>query len=320
MPIQNVGTLLENLVVTEAASCLFTRCARSGETFEFVNSFAMPPLSPWSANAQNAGFDELTLDKLCESNDAIASTAGLYPRLLRRILKRNRDQGPNAALLVLGAWGEQECASPRLWLNDLRNGRYGNAIEPLAQIARTAETAGLVEAVRIGNLRISVCDTPYPEAVTELARFVTEVTVPRVRLAFLDPMRYRIDDRRGPETSSQDHRTWLRTISNHGPTVALHFTGNSHHPTLRRELATLFDDALSEGFLARCAFRRQHYAMFVAVHDQDHPKATLLLATLESHVQAAWKRWCAAFTTLHDHTLRVDFGDSTQLNIEADQY
>ena len=61
MPIQNVGTLLENLVVVEAASHLLTRCADTGATLEFVNAFAMPPLSEWRPNAQNAGFNDRVL-------------------------------------------------------------------------------------------------------------------------------------------------------------------------------------------------------------------------------------------------------------------
>jgi len=52
MPIQNVGTLLENLVVTEATLALLPLCNELAP-FEFLNSFAMPPCTPWVPHSQN---------------------------------------------------------------------------------------------------------------------------------------------------------------------------------------------------------------------------------------------------------------------------
>jgi hypothetical protein len=60
MPIRNVGTLLENLVVTEAGLALLRKCCHDRAPFDFVNSFAMPPCSPWRPNRQDSGFDAAT--------------------------------------------------------------------------------------------------------------------------------------------------------------------------------------------------------------------------------------------------------------------
>ena len=306
MPIQNVGTLLENLVVVEAASHLLTRCADTGATLEFVNAFAMPPLSEWRPNAQNAGFNDRVLDRVLAASDATTYQAGVYPYLLSRVLTYNRQLGPNAALLVLGAWRQHKCVALRLWLNDLRNGHYGDAVDPLNNLAEVATTVGLVESSQCPSIGASVCEEPYPESLTALSRFVAESKAPGVRLCFLDPLRYRIRDRQGPETSSDDHRAWLRTVAFDGLTVALHFTGNSDHPTFREELSSLYSDASAQGYVGSRVFRRQHYAVFVAVRDPNEADGVHLAAALESRICRAWQQWCAVFTDLHNDQLRVE--------------
>ncbi len=305
MPIQNVGTLLENLMVTEAAFHLFTRCADSGETLEFVNAFAMPPLSEWRPNAQNAGFNDVVFDKLLGGSDAAIRDAGAYPQLLRRVLTYDRRRGPNAALLVLGAWGQQNCAAPRLWLNDIRDGRYGDAVAPLTDITGDVAAAGLVESSRLGSIAISVCEEPYPDSLHGLSSFIAQSKTPRARLAFLDPMRYRIRNRRGPETSSNDHRDWLRTIAFDGLSIALHFTGNNDHRTRNEEVASLLADALAEGYAGSRVFTRQHYAVLVAVRDVDDAAAAEVAAVLESRICRAWQQWFAAFTDVRNNRLGV---------------
>ncbi|MGB6175518.1 MAG: hypothetical protein WBF43_04075, partial [Methylocella sp.] len=64
MPIRNVGTLLENLVVTEAGLALLRKCCHDRTPFDFVNSFAMPPCSPWRPHHHDGGFDAATLERV----------------------------------------------------------------------------------------------------------------------------------------------------------------------------------------------------------------------------------------------------------------
>ena len=52
MPIRNMGTLLENLVLLEAFRLLSASSPSS--PLEFANSFAMPPLAPWIDHSHDA--------------------------------------------------------------------------------------------------------------------------------------------------------------------------------------------------------------------------------------------------------------------------
>jgi len=136
MPIQNVGTLLENLVVTEATLALLPFCHEKAP-FEFLNSFAMPPYTPWVPHSQNAGFDPVTLVRVRAAKDSELPSDIGYPELLRANLLSNNDLGPNAALLVAGA-ALQSRIPCRMWLNDIRNGHYGDAIPELERIYEIA--------------------------------------------------------------------------------------------------------------------------------------------------------------------------------------
>ncbi len=238
MPIQNVGTLLENLVVTEASTALLSFCDRMAP-FEFVNAFAMPPLSPWRPHAQNVGFDPDTLNEVRSECGSLGGAGEAYPALLRASLNQHPSLGPNAALLVAAA-----CLNAgvpcRMWLNDIRDGHYGDALPELEKLATLAAALCGMKRDAVSDLSVHVSDVDYPDSILELAKVLRTWQPPGgCRLGFLDPMRYRVQGRHGPETSSEDHRRRLRQIAFDGLTCAVHFTGHSDHPSLERELRSL---------------------------------------------------------------------------------
>ena len=110
MPIQNVGTLLENLVVTEATLALLPLCNEQAP-FEFLNSFAMPPCTPWVPHSQN-------------------------------------DRNPAQHCLSRGATLQSRIPC-RMWLNDIRNGHYGDAIPELNGSTRLRERSMVHRRVKI---------------------------------------------------------------------------------------------------------------------------------------------------------------------------
>ena len=58
MPIRNTATLLENIVLVEAFRLLL-ELSEADRPIEFVNAFAMPPLSPWHDGNGDKGFSAL---------------------------------------------------------------------------------------------------------------------------------------------------------------------------------------------------------------------------------------------------------------------
>jgi len=307
MPIQNVGTLLENLVVTEAARALLEVCRDQAAPFEFLNAFAMPPRSRWVPHSQNAGFDDAVLDKVRDIGDPALPDGAAYPFLLRANLRADRMQGPNAALLVLGAWGGTGC-SCRMWLNDVRDGHYDDAIPQLQQIHTVAASTYGANSIAVDRLDVRVSDTTYPDSIADLSGALKDwdgVARAGARLGFLDPMRYRIDGRNGAETSSEDHRRWLAQLAFEGHTVAVQFTGHNNHASLEGELCALHEDALAEGYLTSRCFKRQHYAVFFSSRCALPEQAEKMAADLEVRVRRAWNSWCQAFTSLSDTGLKV---------------
>lgn len=168
MPIQNVGTLLENLVVTEAALTLLYRC-REGAPLEFLNSFAMPPSTPWVPHSQNGGFEPATLDRVRVGKGSALLQGVSYPSLLSANLHSDSGQGPNGALLVAGA-ALQTRVPCRLWLNDVRNGHYGDAIPQLEQIEGAARAIYDMPDAKPSSLTVRVWDAAYPDSIADLAR------------------------------------------------------------------------------------------------------------------------------------------------------
>jgi hypothetical protein len=305
MPIQNIGTLLENIVVAEAALALLDVREAPGAPLEFANAFAMPPRSPWVVHKKNAGFDDTVLDRVRDADDTAMHSAPAYARLLRANLREERTRGPNAAMLVAGAWFGQR--PYRMWLNDVPDGHYGNAIPHLQEISELATATYGVDGAAKG-FEVCVADTPYPDSLNELSKTLEEwdVVAPAgARLGFLDPMRYRIHGRGSAETSSEDHKRWLAHLAFEGHTLALQFTGHSDHPSLERELVALHEDSRSEGYSTSLCFKREHYAVFCASRSPLLETSATIMTNLENRVQRAWRTWNLQFASRLDTGLRI---------------
>lgn len=290
MPIQNIGTLLENIVLTETAGLIGGLECEQSRFLEFVNAFAMPPQSEWRPHRKNNGFEDAVLDRLALGKPFDDSTS-MYARLLQANLRAQRTLGPNAAMLVMGAWSRRRFI--RMWLNDVPDGHYGDCIADLKRIEEIAQATYSRRFAR-DCLELSVSATPYPRSIADLQDCLavwSDGPPPAARLAFLDPMRYRIANRGPADTSSNDHRSWLIAVRSEALTLALHFTGNSDHPSLNRELDSLQKDSIGAGYLESVCFAKEHYAVFIAINDSSREKCSTLSSDLERHVQEAWADW-----------------------------
>jgi hypothetical protein len=67
-----VGTLLENIVVTEVVSAMLDR-TKADECLGFACAFAMPPLSEWRSHAQATGISGDALDHMSRFVDGTTS-------------------------------------------------------------------------------------------------------------------------------------------------------------------------------------------------------------------------------------------------------
>jgi hypothetical protein len=302
MPIQNVGTLLENLIVTEAALALLDECQQDNVPFDFVNSFAMPPCTCWRPNNQNTGFNAETLERVRTSADP-TSLQG-YAGLLQANLRADRGLGPNAALLVAGA-ALQRGIHCRMWLNDIRDGYYGDAIPELERVESWARR---IYQTNEGRLSVEVSERPYPDSIFDLTEILRKwQTPPRVRLAFLDPMQYAKRMRRAPrsacETSSRDHRRWLAEIAFDGLTCAVHFATNERvKESPSPQLRSLHEDAMDEHYDVSLAFQRQDHAVFVAVKSRRTEESKRVAGEIEASVQQAWDCWGTTFAQRRPQT------------------
>ena len=282
MPFQNTGTLLENLVVLEAARVLLRATAAADGPLTVATAFAMPPRGPWRYAAKYAHEDVFTdavLDRLAAADPAdLAAAPTSYAALLARCLRDDRAQGPNAALLV-GLLAQRLRRPVRLWLNDLPDARarYGPslpsrdalqatlhalapdalapdalALDALAPDSDTpADDAG--DAVPEGGeadafealAAVRTCDTPYPDSFGALRdALATWAGDDReaARLGFLDPNVYHAEGRDGPQTARADHRAWLRTLATAADGDAFDRPLVAAHFTAKRDLPTLRAD------------------------------------------------------------------------------
>lgn len=183
-----------------------------------------------------------------------------------------------------------------MWLNDIHKGRYGDAIPHVKRLECTARAVYGVQQGKRSSLTVRVSDAAYPASIADLARVLSEWNpAPGARLGFLDPMRYRVQDRRAEETSSEDHRRWLAQIAFDGLTCAVQFTGNSNSLDLLRELSSQHDDALVEGYAASRPFKRQHYVVFLAIRSSVSREPEALADEIEGRIQTSWNFWGQAF-------------------------
>ena len=135
MPIQNVGTLLENMVVTEAAALLLDRVG-PGKRLGFASAFAMPALSEWRPHAQAVGMSTEALRQVLESSEKSE-----FMNVMARCLRYCFDQGPNGVLLV-SLVAALRRTGLSVWANDIVDGHYGapttaqSAVKPAQRTAR----------------------------------------------------------------------------------------------------------------------------------------------------------------------------------------
>jgi len=278
VPIQNVATLLENLVVAEAAIVLLDRL-RPPQRLGFATAFAMPTISEWRPHSQAVGISTAALQ-------AVAAGGGdsEFIDSMRACLRRFPGQGPNAALLV-SLLATRRHVGVRVWANDIVDGHYGNAMPSLERVAER-----VTEILPEGNPFIDsvVCELPYPSSLPRLRASVDGWIDVGAVLGFLDPMRYVRGSCQPDETSSTDHRQWLAILRERDPVLVVHFTGNRDAASLSLELAELREDLGQCGFGSWTEVQRQSYVVSVGSRNSD------ILAELEGRVWGSWQAWCDA--------------------------
>jgi len=292
MPIRNLGTLLENIVLVEAARGVLA-IVESGGTIEFVNAFAMPPLSIWDNHPRDQGFDARTLTSL--SNGPTDQQYSTYMRLMSRCLQHNPDCGPNGALLVNMLLRESSHPS-RIWLNDLPDdggAHYPGAPHSFDQIEAATD---LLCPLHQSRAIYRSCETAFPDSLQDLSNTIAdwrEQGRPDARIGFLDPMKYSIDDPEPNQTSSASFHQWLSIIDQHvcGPVVSVHFTGNPRGPhELSHELHTMHRDGVRRSF-TMTEFRHANYAVVVHIKSCDGRR---FADELEDRVNRSWRLWFEA--------------------------
>lgn len=165
MPIQNVGTLIENLVVTEAAAVLLERLGPN-ETLGFATAFAMPPLSEWRPHNQAIGISTAALQQIRNSRGGTE-----FLQVMRACLRHSLAEGPSGALLA-GLLATLKRKRLRVWANDIEDGHYGNAIpalETLDEIVRKI-LPGSESSLTV----VPPCSKPYPESIDDLKTVLGE--------------------------------------------------------------------------------------------------------------------------------------------------
>lgn len=299
MPIRNMGTLLENVVLVEAFRLLAIN-QDGNNPIDFFNSFAMPPLSDWQNNAVNACFSGAQLQVLQAAGQPATnhSYQGMMWACLQQPANQPGTQGPNGALLC--ALLAHHMNRPiRMWLNDIPIGHYGNAIPALARISTSVQTI-LGLAIAPTN-QVITCDHPFPSSLIPPAQNnLTNIlnmwgNNAHARLGFLDPMRYRINNANANETDSINHQHWLSLLINgfKNPVMSVHFTGNRNWPQLRNEINAMHDDCINTGYLHSVIANYAHYHVVTCIYHPNGQPATHQLALDLCHaIRQAWNNWC----------------------------
>jgi hypothetical protein len=300
MPIRNVGTLLEQMVVVEAARLLFD-CSPQGGATDFTNSFAMPPFSAWKDSGNDSGFSEEDLRRLVATDEIEDATS--YPALLRTCLLANRG-GPNTSMLV-GLLAVLKGRRLRMWLNDLADERahYIGAANDLRN------TESLIRSISPPGATIptvEISSEPYPDSLAGLVEALgrwQEAEPAVARLGFLDPMKYTVSRDRAAfnHTTRVDHREWLGILGSTPslPVLSAHFTGNNNQPVLANELHSMSQDGFERGYPLSIEFRHNYYAVVVNVIG-DVEQANDLADRLEDSVCQTWGQW---YTAIADRPL-----------------
>jgi hypothetical protein len=186
----------------------------------------------------------------------------------------------------------------RLWLNDIQNGSYGNALPGLAAIDTITQQVLALPA--IPNSAPVVCGEPWPDSLTQPHRTNLTDTLtawgetPHARIGFLDPMRYRINNGKVDETDSLSHQRWLGLLATGDAcsVISVHFTGHNNWTTLRPEIQNIHDDGVASGYHHTLVARHSYYHAVCNIRSSQGLEATRALAyTLQQAVQDAWASW-----------------------------
>ncbi|OGT22464.1 MAG: hypothetical protein A3C55_00445 [Gammaproteobacteria bacterium RIFCSPHIGHO2_02_FULL_42_13] len=263
MPFRNNGTFLENIILVAISAYAIDKA-----DLDFVNSFAMPPLSHWVDDSHDSAMSPEFLSKLISMD--LHGSLSSYPALLQRCLQADAGYGPNGAFLLVLLAARQN-KNIRMWLNDIPDGRYGDATVDLRQIAQMANK--ILGDQSTCKMDITVCSTSYPASLLSLCNTLktwTDSASSAILIAYLDPWYYRITPERSDSTSSSDHQQWLKFITSagHDVVISIHFTANFDRLFLQKELKQMYQDGLKFGFDGNIAFVLDYFAVSVSVFDK----------------------------------------------------
>lgn len=283
MPRANEGTLLENIVLVEAARTLCELTA-DGDTIDFVNSFVMPPLSKWNSKPKDNGMTTEALSNIAKCQDAGRG----YANSMKASLNFQPDSGPNGALLTALTL-KMNKREGRFWLNDLeeQETRYKGERFQLHQVE---EVANQILAVPSSNWTIETCPDFFPESLGNLAARLGRWSAPAARLGYLDPDFYSPTDRdpQSPQTDSASVRTFLETLLGglSIPVISVHFTCNQMTEVFAAQIAGLCEDGKTTGFES-CHFTHGRFA--TVVHFANTPQS--FGAEFVQRVNGSWSEW-----------------------------
>lgn len=207
MPRANVGTLLENIVLVETTKYLLNRTT-NGSVIDFVNSFAMPPLSEWRLKNSDYGLDGMALDRVSTLRDLDID----YTSLMSACTGYDSTRGPNGALLV----NMILCISNRVgrfWLNDAPDEEMRYTNEPFCLSELNAAAASVLRS-KSSLSEIASCQRYFPESMDDLeSQLEVWRKQPAVaRIGYLDPDMYSTTraEPDSPHTDSESVRRFLQ--------------------------------------------------------------------------------------------------------------
>ena len=298
MPIRNMGTLLENVALLSAARVALEIAPRTAP-IAFASAFAMPPVSAWKPHGTDYHFTERMLADV--QLDGAFSESSSYRAILGDVLRAHGGLGPSGALLV-GMLAQRQAKPFRMWLNDSGSEEfYPGTLDGLRDFARFFP--GDKEHAPLKS-EVAVCSAPYPESLVNLSQWLESVhgpdLGPRARLGFLDPLKYTASSRGPAETSSPDHRQWLRTLREGDPTYAfsVHFSGNRDSASRAVEMRSMEEDSSAEGY---SFIERGHanYSSTISVYARDgRDEAASLARRVAEGLTNEWEAWAQSVAKL----------------------
>lgn len=301
MPFQNTGTLLENIVLLEAARGLF---AQTTGIVEWASAFSMPPLTVWRRAEKYASTSPLfSIERLNAVAETTPSNSTSYEAFLHHCLQHDRTKGPNGALLV-GLLAQQLDRSLRAWVEDvpMPTSHYGPVRAPLEALGTYVAALGPTSGSPYEA--IDVCTTAYPDCLADLSRTLhrwrtsdpSESDASPARLGYLDPNVYHFRERHGPQTSASDHRRWLRTLASGARSwaVSVHFSSNRDRTALHNSFTHMHEDGTATGYSNATSYCHNAHSATVLVCGPTPEAADQYIEQVRTQVQTVWEAWRAA--------------------------